>query len=220
MTATERRELAMSRRRLIALFVFFCLAFAAVAGRLFVLQIVEAPAYAKLAAAQRQRVVTFPARRGSVFDRYGDPLAISVDLQTIYADPSLVDNVSAEASQLSSVLDISQADAVKALTGTIPGDRFEYIQRQVEPKLANKVKALDLAGVYMKPESKRYYPGGDLASHVLGFVDIDGNGLEGVEAQYDSILQGKAGRMTLEQDPTGRALPQTESTYERPQPGR
>jgi cell division protein FtsI/penicillin-binding protein 2 len=200
------------------MFVFFCLSFAAVGARLFVLQIIEAPAYAKLAADQRERVITFPARRGTIFDRAGDPLAISVDLQTIFADPSLVDDIPTEAAKLAPVLGMDMQGAVRALSGTIPGDRFEYIERQVGPKLADKVKALHLAGVYMEPESRRYYPAGHLASHVLGFVDIDGKGLEGVEAQYESILQGEPGRRVFQQDPQGNEFPG--ATYERPKPGR
>ena len=106
------------------------------------------------------------------------------------------------------------------LRGSWPGDRFEYLARQVEPKIAAQVKALDLPGIYLRGEPKRYYPGGQLASHVLGFVDIDGEGLEGIESQYEEILKGEPGSMTFEQDPTGRALPQAEFSDERPAPGR
>ncbi len=202
------------------MFVFFVIAFGVMGARLFVLQIVDAPEYARLASAQRLKVVEFPARRGAIYDRSGRPLAISVDLQTVFADPALVTNATAVASKLAPVLDMRAAALRAKLRGTRPGSRFEYIARQVEPKVANKVKALRLAGVFMEAEPKRFYPNGRVASQLLGFVDIDGMGLSGLETQYEDILKGRPGEMSLEQDPSGRSLPQAEYTYDRPEPGR
>ena len=184
------------------------------------LQILDAPAYAKLALDQRKRVETFPARRGTIFDREGESLAISVDMQTIWADPKLVDDPEGEAAQLAPLLGEKQEKIVEALSGSTPDSRFEYLARQVEPKVAREIEALELAGVYMKPEAKRVYPNDRLASHVLGFADVDGSGVAGIEAQYDAILEGTPGRMVLEQDPAGNWLPQAELTYERATPGR
>nr|MBA2600321.1 penicillin-binding protein 2 [Actinomycetota bacterium] len=202
------------------MFVFFVIAFGLMGARLLVLQIVEAPEYARLASAQRLKVVEFPARRGAIYDRSGRPLAISVDLQTVFADPALVTKAAASASKLAPVLDMKVAALEERLRGTRPGSRFEYIARQVEPKVANKVKALRLPGVFMEAEPKRFYPNGRVASQLLGFVDIDGKGLSGLETQYEDILRGRPGEMTLEQDPAGRSLPQAEYTYNRPEPGR
>ena len=196
-------------------------AFAATASRLVFLQAFEGRAYAQLAADQRETVITLPARRGAIFDRAGEPLAISVDLQMIFADPSLVDDPIREAEKLAPLLDIPVREVQAKLIGTFPGDRFEYLARQVEPKLARKVEELELPGIYMEDEPKRVYPGGRLASHVLGFVDIDGKGLEGIEAQYEDILVGKPGQESREEDSSGeRVLPQTDSTFERARPGR
>lgn len=202
---------------MIALFVIFSLAFLGMASRLFVLQIVEGPGYSKLAVAQRDRVIEFPARRGAILDREGEPLAISVDLNTVWTDPKQVDDPAGQAETLSKVLRVEPSELEQKLACDC---RFQYLARQVAPKTAQKVKELDLPGIYLEPEPKRYYPGRRLASHMLGFVDIDGRGLEGVEAQYDQILQGRPGSMTLEQDPAGRPLPQAEFTYERARPGR
>ena len=199
------------------MFVIFSLAFIGMASRLFVLQIVEGPGYSKLAVAQRDRVITFPARRGAILDREGEPLAISVDLHTIWTDPEHVENPQEQANALARVLDVDVLELEQKLSCDC---RFQYLARQVPPKVAQRVKALDQPGIYLEAEPKRYYPGRRLGSHVLGFVDIDGRGLEGVEAQYDGILQGKPGSMRLEQDPAGRELPQAEFTYERPRPGR
>ncbi len=198
----------------------FSLAFVAMGARLATLQIVEAPEFAELAVEQRERDLAFPARRGAILDRAGEPLAISVDLHTVFADPAHVSDARSEAEKLAPVLGL-KPDAIEAkLRGSWPGDRFEYLARQIEPRVARVVRRLDLPGIYLTSEPKRYYPGGRLASHVLGFVDIDGEGLEGIELQYDHILEGRPGRMTLEQDPAGRPLPQAEFTFERPEPGR
>jgi cell division protein FtsI/penicillin-binding protein 2 len=202
------------------MFFTFVLCFGGMATRLVILQIVEAPAYAKLASNQREREIVFPARRGAILDRSGEPLAISVDTFMIYTDHIHVGDAHVTAMKLARVLDSEPVDIERSLQPSFDGDQFEFLARQVTPKVARRVRELHLDGIYMKVEPKRFYPGGRLAAHVLGFADIDGKGLEGIERQYESILRGEPGRMTLEQDPTGRALPQAEFSYERADPGR
>jgi cell division protein FtsI (penicillin-binding protein 3) len=194
--------------------------FTGMATRLVMLQVIEAPAYARLAANQREREVEFPARRGAVFDRDGEPLAISVDLYTVFADPSLVRDPVDAAKRLAPVLHKRPAALEKKLRGTWPGDRFEFLARHVEPDLARLIRSLKIPGVYMETAPKRFYPNAQLAAHVLGFVDLDGKGLTGIELQYEKILKGEPGKMILEQDPSGRPLPQAEFEYERPETGR
>ena len=221
--STRKRSTSLSvhTKRLVALLLIFFVAFLAMATRLVILQGIDGRAYAKLASDQRETVIEFPARRGAIFDREGEPLAISIDLETIFADPSLVEDPVAEAARLAPILDMDPAELEAKLRGTFPDDQFEYVARQVEPKIAKKVKALQLPGIYMESEAKRYYPGGRLASHVLGFANIDGEGLEGIEAAYENILKGVPGRRILEQDPTREVdLPQAEERYDPPQPGR
>ena len=204
-------------------FIALTLLFLALGARLFVLQIMEAPAYAQLASQQRDRTIEFPARRGAIFDRNGEPLAISVDLKTIYTDPETVTDPAGAAEQLAPILDEPYELLLQKLSGPMPGDdapRFEYLMRQAPPRISEKVAALDIPGVFMRDEAKRYYPGQRLASHVLGFAGTDGVGLEGIEAQYDEILQGKAGRMTFEQDLEGTLLPGGNITMDRAEPGR
>jgi cell division protein FtsI/penicillin-binding protein 2 len=187
--------------------------------RLFVLQIVEAPAYAEIAANQRERIIEFPARRGVMFDRNGDALAMSVDLNMVYTDHIHVENIETAARKLSPLLGLPVRELEEKLTPSVPGDQFEYLAHEVEPRIARRIKRMEIPGIYMKPEPKRYYPGGHLASHLLGFVNIDGTVRAGLEAQYQDILKGTPGRMMLEQDPMGRALPQAEFSYEAPKPG-
>ena len=212
----------MHTKRLVALFVVFTLVFMAMAARLVMLQVVQAPAYAKLASSQRRTVHEYPAKRGAIFDREGEPLAISIDLQSICVDPSMVEDPREAAAQLAPILGEEPVVLEGKLLGTFPGDRFEYLARQVEPKVAKKVEKLALPGIFMQSEPKRFYPGGRLASHVLGFVDIDGKGLEGIESAYEEILKGVPGRQTLEQDPTRQIdmIPEGGENFDPPQPGR
>jgi cell division protein FtsI (penicillin-binding protein 3) len=200
--------------------VVLTLAFVAMAVRLVTVQILDFPRYTRLAAAQRERAVVFPAPRGTVFDRNGESLAITVQLRTVWVDPTQVTDVAATSQTLSAHLDQPARIIADKLVGGVPGDEFEYVARQIDPKLAEKIESLDLPGIHVTPEPKRIYPSDRLASHVLGFVNADGDALSGIEFQFDRILRGKAGRMELEQDPSGRALPQAEFVYERAQPGR
>ncbi|HYI45961.1 MAG TPA: penicillin-binding transpeptidase domain-containing protein [Actinomycetota bacterium] len=191
------------------------------AARLVVLQVVEAPAYVELASKQREREIIIPARRGAILDRSGEPLAISVDTFMVYTDHIHLENARKTAEKLSRVLDEDPVDIERLLQPSFEGDQFEFLARQVTPKVARRIRSMELDGIYMKVEPKRYYPGGRLAAHVLGFADIDGKGLEGIESQYESILQGEPGRLTNEQDPTGELeLPQAGSSEQRSVPGR
>ncbi|HEX2239617.1 MAG TPA: penicillin-binding protein 2 [Actinomycetota bacterium] len=199
---------SVAPRRLAAIFTVFAIAFTGLGGRLIVLQIFDAPAYARLAVDQRKREIEIPARRGSIFDRNGEPLAISVDVYSVFADPAHVQRAYASARALAPILKMSSATVLEALRGSGPDDRFEYIARQIAPAAARRIKEMELPGVYLQPEAKRFYPGKALAAHLLGFTNIDGDGLSGSELQYDKQLRGRPGRTILEQDPTGRAMPQ------------
>ena len=200
--------------------MIFSLLFMGMAARLVMVQIIEAPRYQALAADQRERVITLPANRGTIFDRNGERLAITLDFQMVFVDPAHVEDPIAGAAALAKVLHEDPAVLEAKLRGAVPGDRFEYIARQVEPDVAKKVKGLEIPGIYFEDEPKRYYPGGRLASHLLGFVNVEGTAFGGIEGAYDEILKGRPGEMTLEQDPTGRALPQAEFTQTRSEPGR
>lgn len=199
-------------------FVLFAVAWCGMAARLVKLQVVEGPAYAALARTQRSRQIEFPARRGAIFDREGRALAVSVGLQTVYTDPQLAATPIRTARKLAPVLGRPRSELLAKLTEE--DSRFQYLARQVEPDVAGAVARMKLPGVYLEAEPKRYYPAGRLAANVLGFVDIDGVGLSGVELEYDDVLRGRSGKTFIEQDPEGRTLPETESRSIAARPGR
>lgn len=210
----------MSPGRLVGLFVVLTLSFGLMGARLFVLQVVERDEFQQIAARQRETKIEFPARRGTVLDRNGQTLSISVDLQVIYSDPSLIDDPQGVAAELAPLLDEKPVSLIPSLTGTFEDDQFEYVARQVDPAVAKRIARRELPGIFLEAEPKRFYPNDRLASHLLGFVNVDGSVMEGVEAQYNDVLEGRPGVVHFETDTFGHQLPQADSVYEQPRPGR
>jgi cell division protein FtsI (penicillin-binding protein 3) len=209
----------VSPGRLISAFVVLTLLFGLMGARLFMLQVVESDEFQQIAAEQRLTKIEFPARRGTVLDRDAETLSISVDLQVVYSDPTLIDNPSGVAAKLGALLKKRPESLIESLTGTFKGDQFEYVARQVDPRVAKKIAVMELPGIFLEAEPKRVYPNGRVASHVVGFVNVDGSVMEGIEAQYNNVLAGKPGVVRFEKDTFGHQLPQADSTYEQPEPG-
>ena len=193
------------------------LLFLVVVGRLAQLQLVNGQRYAAFGASQRVRPVVLAAERGSVFDREGADLALSVPQHTVWADPRLVSDPQREADALAPVLGIDRDVLLRALT--TPDKAFVYLARQVHDATTQKVKDLKLDGIEFLSESKRFNPSGDLARSVLGSVNLDNLGRAGLEQQYDSTLTGTPGQLVLEQDPSGRTIAEGEHHLTPAQPG-
>jgi cell division protein FtsI (penicillin-binding protein 3) len=177
---------------------------ALVGVRLFWIQVVQASELAKAAQAQRTRDIVLPARRGSILDREGQPLAVTSDAKTIYADPHDVVDATSTASAIAGVLGGKATDYLPKLQR---GGSFVYIARKVDLDTAAALEKLKLAGIMQVDDSRRTYPGGSLACQILGFVGVDDKGLAGIEAQYDSTLAGTPGRVVAERDRQGRLIP-------------
>lgn len=182
----------------------FALAFLAVAGRLVWIQVVEAPAYAARAKAQRMRDVELAPRRGTIYDREGEPLAVSVEAKTVFASPPQVPDKTAAAADLARVLGGEESEYLEKLS-TDSG--FVYLARKVDLDRANELEDLDLDGIGLIDDFQRLYPSGELACQVLGFVGVDDAGLAGLEKRYESLLGGTPGVVMGERDPQGRPIP-------------
>ena len=176
-----------------------CVIVAAVALRLFWLQVIDGPRLASEAEDRRTNVVTLTARRGTIYDRNGKVLAMSVDCQTLYANPKVVENASAVAQVLAQNLGGVASDYVGDLTADTT---FRYIKRQVDQDVADKIEQelsdQGLAGIYYLKDSKRIYPYGSTGAQILGFVGSEGTGLSGLEYYYNDILTGTDGQMIME----------------------
>ncbi|MGQ9537714.1 MAG: peptidoglycan D,D-transpeptidase FtsI family protein [Actinomycetota bacterium] len=179
-------------------------AFGLLAYRLVYLQVFKAERYAALAREQRQRLADLKPRRGNIFDRDGEVLAISQEAYSIYAIPYLVEDVGTAAAELSLVLGRPRQEIEKKLRS---GSGFVYLEREVDPDLAERVKALGIQGIGLEKESRRFYPRKELACQLLGYVGMDNVGLAGLELQYEDLLAGEAGEAELEVDPRGEPIP-------------
>jgi cell division protein FtsI (penicillin-binding protein 3) len=190
-------------KRLIAMCAFFAFALASIVVRLAILQVGQAQAYQARAMQQRVSTVTLPAWRGRILDRTGEPLAISVPARDIYANPRYVTSPWSTAKKLAAVLDVKVKPLARALSSNTT---FVYLARHVPVDVADRIAGMNLTGIDSIPVSARSYPAGALAPQLLGFVDIDGKGISGLELQYDSQLAGKPGSRTWEHDSAGRPI--------------
>ena len=196
---------AAAPQRLRALALILAVVFVLLGVRLVDVQVGEAGRYARLGHAQSQRTVIVPAQRGSILDRNGNELAVSVDATTIDADPRVITDPAGDAAKLASVVGVDEASLRARLADKTQG--FVYVARKVDATVADAVRKLKLPGVGYESESKRYDPGTPLAAPLLGFVGTDNTGLSGIEAGKQATLAGRSARLVVEEDPRGEALP-------------
>lgn len=191
-------------------------AFTAIAARLMFIQGVDAHRYLAVGQSEWTHTVTLAAERGAILDRNGNDLAVSVPQTTIYADPHQVTDPRAEATVLSPVLGVGEAQLQNELSAD---SGFVYLARTQPKAIADAVSKLGLAGVYSLQEPKRFHPSGQLAMPLLGTVGSNGNGLSGLEAEYNSVLTGTPGKVVEQMDPQGGQIPGGLQQYQAPKPG-
>ncbi len=184
--------------------------FGVLAVRVVQLQLMSGDYYTRQAVLQSLHKIPINAERGSVFDRNGRDLALSVRRSTVYADPTLVVDPAATGAKLAPVLHVDEQYLLKQLSAK--PNRFAYLAHTVDDDVAAKVKHLNLPGIGFVPESKRSYPASPLAGALIGQVGAEGSGLDGIEYLYNSTLAGKPGELVVEQDPDGRDIPNTQRT--------
>lgn len=159
-------------------------------------------------------IVDVPAYRGQIQDRNGEPLAISTPVQSIWVNTrQLKDSEQGKLGQMAKILGMTDK-GMQAFLQKEAGKRFVYVKRQINPDLADKVKALEITGVYFERAFKRYYPAGATAGHLLGFTNIDDIGQEGMEHGYDYILRGKPGKKRVIKDGKGHIIKDVENIQE------
>ncbi len=179
---------------------------AGVSYRLFEIQVVRADEFADKGRSQRVSRQVLHPNRGAILDRSGKPLAMTVDGTSIYAVPGQVADPVLAAQQVAAVT----GGSWEAIVSELQGDSsFVYLARQLEPADASQLLDLDIPGIYGVDEPKRVYPDGSIAAHVVGMVNIDGEGIEGLEFEYDDTLRGTPGEVVVEKGPgsAGVAIP-------------
>ena len=202
------------RNRILVVFVSGVILFVLVLGRLYSIQL--GGAFRRQGRKLHHQTVEIPRRRGSIMDRNGNLLALSIPTLSLYVDPRKVENPIEFIRVLTEVLPLNTDELARKLDSS---KSFEWVARQLDPPVVEKVRALKLKGLGWRREHKRYYPNGTMAANVIGFVGIDGKGLEGVEYQLDETLRAEAGEKSVLVGLNGMPLPHGERIVHAPTGG-
>jgi cell division protein FtsI (penicillin-binding protein 3) len=167
--------------------------------------------------ARYMRTMPVAAHRGVITDRHGDPLAVSTPVDSVWINPAEFITARASWGKLINLLSLN-TEKVERMVLQRAKREFVYLKRHIRPDLAEKVAALNIDGVYLQREYRRYYPAGEVTAHVLGFTNVDDAGQEGMELAYDDWLRGKPGRKMVMKDRLGRTIKHVES-IQAAQPG-
>ena len=189
------------------LFCLFFLGVTAVVGKAFWLQCgIDTEFLQKQGEARYARTLSVPAQRGQIVDRNGVVLASTIPARSIWAVPDEAqDATETQIANLASVLNTAPEDITKRVVGKKKRS-FVYIRRQLDTDTAERVRQMQIPGIYIGNEVRRNYPDGEISAHVVGFTDSDNNGREGVELADDSLLSGKAGSRRVIRDRLGRVV--------------
>jgi cell division protein FtsI (penicillin-binding protein 3) len=179
---------------LAGMFVFWC---SAICARLVYLQIFSYGRFEQRAQHQQQRTEEVSARRGVIYDRQGRELAMSINVDSVFAVPTEMPN---PASTISLVARITRQDPRELLAKCGAAKTFCWVARKPDPEISARIRSLNLRGIYFEKESKRYYPKNELAAQVLGYVGMDDAGLSGIEREYEGELHGRPGQMLISVD--------------------
>ena len=156
------------------------------------------------------RVAANTVQRGSIVDRNGAELAISVPVETVWADPKIImdNNALAMTKHWQALADVLDQDINKLIARVLksPRKRFIYLERKISPAMANYIKELKIPGIHLRKESKRFYPTGEISAHLIGFTNVDDKGIEGIERMYDELLTGTGGAKRFRKDAKGRKI--------------
>jgi cell division protein FtsI (penicillin-binding protein 3) len=180
---------------------------AGLVARLYYLQIIDYGELLARAQRQQQHVIEVAPRRGEIFDRQMNPLAMSLAVDSVFAVPSEIPRPHMVADLLAPLLGQDANDLLGRFTNS---HSFCWVKRKVTPEEANRVRDLNLQGIYFQRETKRFYPKGELAAHIVGYVGLDDKGLGGLEYGMDSVIRGRPGRLLLATDARRRSFQSTE----------
>jgi len=209
-SAATRNE---GRLRLSLFAAFFCLWVFAICGRLLWLQVVEYGFLTQKAARQQQRSIEVSPPRGIIYDRKGRELAMSVQVDSVFAVPSEIPDQAGTAKLLAHIL---KADPKEMLAKLESSRSFTWIARKLDNNVSARLRVLNLKGIYFEKEPKRFYPKNDLAAQVIGYVGMDDDGLAGIERSFNQRLSGRPGKMLITMDARHRWFGRVEKN---PEPG-
>jgi cell division protein FtsI (penicillin-binding protein 3) len=205
----EFQFLSFKSRRLFVL-AFLLLAMLALVVRAVYLQVVDKPFLQKRALQQYSDTMSVPAYRGKILDRQGDALAVSTPVQAVILKPYQVKGDGWQ--KIEKVAEILQLprQKLRKIRQHAANKRFLYLKRQVNPEVADKIREMKAPGIFFEDALQRFYPSGEIAGHLIGFTNIDDVGQEGIERQYESLLQGKSGLKRVIRDGKGHIIKDVE----------
>ncbi|MGY3868273.1 penicillin-binding transpeptidase domain-containing protein [Aeromonas crassostreae] len=191
------------------LVLFIGIAFVGLILRLAWIQVISPDRLRQEGDMRSLRTTSTQAVRGMITDRNGEQLAVSVPVEAVWADPKTVHESGSIHNErawlaLSAVLKVDINTLKHRISN--PKKRFVYLQRQVTPAVAEYIKGLKLGGVFLRPESRRFYPTGEISAHLVGVTNIDGHGIEGIERSYDQWLSATPGEQRVRKDRQGRVI--------------
>ncbi|HUJ23556.1 MAG TPA: penicillin-binding protein [Bryobacteraceae bacterium] len=176
-------------------------------AKLFSLEVVHHQEYVRLARQQQQMKVEIPAPRGPIFDRTGQPLAMSIPAESVYVNPLRVPDLGVASSILARILQLDPADLHQRMRWAFAHQRgFLWVKRKISSAEGDELRSLHLEWIEFQSESQRHYPNGRLAAHVLGSVDHDEKGNAGIEMALDAALRGHAGEELMLTDVKRRGI--------------
>jgi len=173
------------------------------------MQILHSEFFERQGDARQLRTVAIPAHRGDIVDRNGEPFAVSAPVNSIWINPQVAIDHPGELTAVASLLSLDIISLKQKIKRNASRE-FLYLKRHVSPELADEVMQLKVSGVALLNEYHRYYPGGEVAAHVIGFTDIDNNGQEGIELAFNDWLKGISGKKRVIRDRLGRAFDDVE----------
>jgi cell division protein FtsI (penicillin-binding protein 3) len=195
--------------RLYGFLLVFLLCSVALIARAVNLQVTETEFLQGQGEARFMRELEVPTRRGNIVDRSGEPLAVSTPVDSVWVNPGEFLEAPENIAPLAAVLK-SDAEEMERHLNQRSGKGFVWLRRRLHPDVAAAIEALDLPGVYLQKEYRRFYPAGEVAAHIIGFTNIDDVGQEGLELTYNDWLQGKPGLMRVIKDRLGRTVEHSE----------
>ena len=200
-------------KRLYGFLTLFLLCSIALVARAINLQVVDTEFLQDQGEARYLREVKVPTRRGNILDRNGEPLAVSTPVDSVWVNPKELLQTPADIAPLAGVLGV-EADEIERRLTQRSGREFVWLRRRLHPDVAAEIESLALHGVFLQKEYRRFYPAGEVTSHVIGFTNIDDVGQEGLELAYNDWLAGKPGLKRVIRDRLGRTVEHVEVVHE------
>lgn len=213
MKAAERKWPSF---RLVFLLIFFSLLFLIIFFRAFQLQVLKSSQLAKLAERQYQRIVPLIPKRGILYDRRKEELAISIEVDSVFAQPKKIKNIEEAALKIGRILGKKPGKLRQKLQEEKP---FVWIQRWITPAQRLAIENLNIEGIHFLKEAKRVYPHREMGAHIIGISGLDSKGLEGVELGYDEFLRGEPGYILIPKDGLGRSIISQNPDFRRAEEG-